>query len=273
MILRPSAPSGSTLTCSTRLAPKCASSRSVWSRLASASTTTVSPGRGQPGQQHRRLDLGGGHRRAIDDRHRVARAGERDRQPAAVGHAASRARRSARPDRECAASAACAGWRRRRRSRSPGSPRPPPSRGGSRCRNCRNRARTAGSRKPPTPTPWTRQAPSPVRSTLGAQRPHGFAGVDHVLAFEQPGNRVSPTVSAPKISARWEIDLSPGTRTRPASGRRAARGERGRDGVVHLRPRLAGNASYARGPEGVIRGPITAPGSGGRNRLGTCFGP
>ncbi len=31
--------------------------------------------------------------------------------------------------------------------------------------------------------------------------------------------RVSPTVSAPKISARCEMDLSPGTRTRPESGR------------------------------------------------------
>ena len=43
--------------------------------------------RGKSGEQHRRLDLRRRHRRAIDDGNGIARAGERERQPAAVGDA------------------------------------------------------------------------------------------------------------------------------------------------------------------------------------------
>ena len=42
-------------------------------------------GRGEPREQHRRFDLRGGDRRAVDDRERVARALQRQRQPAALG--------------------------------------------------------------------------------------------------------------------------------------------------------------------------------------------
>ena len=40
-------------------------------------------GRGQPRQQHRGFDLRRGHRRAVEDRQRIARAVQRQRQPAA----------------------------------------------------------------------------------------------------------------------------------------------------------------------------------------------
>jgi hypothetical protein len=41
--------------------------------------------------------------------------------------------------------------------------------------------------------------------------------VEDVFAFEQPEIMVSPTVMAPSIRARWEMDLSPGTRMVPVN--------------------------------------------------------
>ena len=71
----------------------------------------------QPGQQHGRLDLRRGDRRLVFDRDRLGGALQRDRAASALAPATAPARPSAPADRGCAASGACAGWRRRRRSR------------------------------------------------------------------------------------------------------------------------------------------------------------
>src|SRR6185295_1083407 len=76
----------------------------------------------------------------------------------------------------------------------------------------------AGWANPATPTPLTCQANGPVRSTLAPSACMDLA----VLRTSSPSSRpeilVSPTESAPRMRARCEIDLSPGTRTFPVSG-------------------------------------------------------
>src|SRR5262245_42538408 len=85
----------------------------------------------------------------------------------------------------------------------------------------------AGSRKPPTPTPRTRHWPSATRSTSAPSARIALPVLSTSSPSSSPDMRVSPTVSAPKISARCEIDLSPGTRARPlrAPARRAVSGD------------------------------------------------
>jgi len=76
----------------------------------------------------------------------------------------------------------------------------------------------SASPRPPRPG-RARRPPGPLHG--GAQRAHRLAGVDDVLASSRPAIRVSPPPAHRKISARCEIDLSPGTRVRPERGRTA----------------------------------------------------
>ena len=46
----------------------------------------------------------------------------------------------------------------------------------------------AGAAKPPTPTPSIRQSPVADALDTRAERAHGLGGVEHILAFEQPGD-------------------------------------------------------------------------------------
>ena len=69
---------------------------------------------------------------------------------------------------------------------------------------------------------------SPVRSTVAPSACMALAVLMTSSPSSRPVIRVSPTASAPRIRARCEIDLSPGTRTRPlqrarSGGRSAAR--------------------------------------------------
>src|SRR5262245_32785223 len=75
-----------------------------------------------------------------------------------------------------------------------------------------------GCPSPPTPRPST----SHVAPTLRTGAPMASSALA-VLRTSSPSSRpamvVRPVASAPNIRARCEIDLSPGTRTRPERGR------------------------------------------------------
>src|SRR5262249_48774817 len=70
---------------------------------------------------------------------------------------------------------------------------------------------------------------------LGAQRAHRLAGVDHVLAFEQPGYAGFPDRERAEDEGAVRDRLVAGHARAALEGARAAGGERGFGDVVHVR--------------------------------------
>ena len=82
------------------------------------------------------------------------------------------------------------------------------------------------ARREPTPHPSTCQRPGASRSTFAPRARAGGGGAQHVVALQQALHGRAPVASSPRMSARWEMDLSPGGRRRPFRGAPAA-AERG----------------------------------------------
>ena len=182
-ILRPWAPSRVETIC----APKCFSISSVWSRLASVSITVVIAGRRQPRQQHRGLDLGRGHRRAVQDRQRIARALQRQRQAAALtagdDPGAHQFQRIDDPPHRPRAQRGIAVEDGRDRAAGHG-PHHQPAAGAGIAEIERSlRLREPGDADP-AHDPRERAGSLHLR----AQRPHRFGGIEHVFALEQARN-------------------------------------------------------------------------------------
>ena len=95
----------------------------------------------------------------------------------------------------------------------------------SRCRHCRNRACRAARATSRGPRRGSTSGRSPCRSICAPSARQASAVRSTSSPSSTPVTRVSPTLSRPKMNARCEMDLSPGTRMRPASAppRRALR--------------------------------------------------
>ena len=210
-------------------------------------------GRGEPRQQHRRLDLGGGHRGPVQDRH----ADRGRRAASAAGGRLPWPRRSWRPsvpgDRGSAASGGSAARRRRRKPPLSGSRPPPPSPAGSRCRNCRNRAGRPAGRSRPRRRPATDQANGPVRSTLAPSACIDLAVLRTSSPSSRPEIRGFADRKRPQDEGAVRNRLVAGNADFAGQGAAGAGFQRGRGGLNGSRLCPLRRAAVSHGPHGVTR--------------------
>ena len=208
--------------------------RSVWSRVGSGSITVVVARRVEPGEQHRRLDLRRGHRQAIADRHRLGRAGDRQRQAAAFARDEACADPAQRLDDAAHRPAAQRGVAGEEGGERMGGEQPheePRAGAGiAEIEHVVGLAQPADADAVDAPATVARRAPALAPSARMAA-----AVASTSSPSSRPSISVSPTASAPSISARCEIDLSPGTR---ATARQGA----GRSGPKRLQGDLRSKA-------------------------------
>ena len=137
-------------------------------------------------QQQRRFHLRGGDLQPVLDRKRRARAFERHRQEPAFARVRHRAEQRQRIEH--------ARIGRRLSDASPvkivviGVVATAPMVRRTPVPELPKSSTSDGSRKPPTPTPWTRHSPSPSRATSAPKPAHRLGGVEHVVGFEQAGD-------------------------------------------------------------------------------------
>ena len=193
--------------------------------------TVVSPGAASAGEQHRRLDLRRRHRRAVDDRDRIARAFDGDREPAAFGHVGRpRAHQHHRIEDAlhrpfAQRGVAVEGGRDR-----------------AACRRAHDQPAAGGGiaeiehplRLPEAADPDAMHAPGALAGALDLrpQRPHGLAGVKHVLAFEKPGNPGLPDRQRAENQRAMRDRLVAGHAQAALERGAGAGGKRGLDGGV-----------------------------------------
>ena len=101
-----------------------------------------------------------------------------------------------------------------------------------------------------------------------AQRPHGLGGVDHVLAFQQPGDAGLADRERAEDQGAVRDRLVAGHAHAALEGARAAGGERGWDGVIHWQSRLCAKTLSSMRPYRRHPGPELAH----ERARGSCSG-